>query len=142
MVKKLCLVLCFLLCFSSMAFVEVSDAEIELLAKVIMAEAGGESYDGMLAVGTVVMNRVESPDFPDTVKGVLKQKNQFAKPKAKYSEEAMKAALETVEGKRVFPANVLMFQKKKTDIWHGMEWYCTVGCHNFYAKVEETEVLK
>ena len=51
--------------------------ELRLMAAIIFCEAGNESYKGKLAVGSVIMNRVESDDFPDTVKKVIYQKNQF-----------------------------------------------------------------
>ncbi len=41
------------------------------LAKIISCESQGESLDGMIAVGNVVLNRVESPDFPNTIYGVI-----------------------------------------------------------------------
>ena len=44
-----------------------------LLAKVIYAEARGESYEGQVAVAAVILNRVESPDFPNTIAGVIYQ---------------------------------------------------------------------
>ena len=44
-----------------------------LLAKCIHAEARGESYIGQVAVGAVILNRVASPDFPDTIYGVIYQ---------------------------------------------------------------------
>mgnify|MGYP002711615553 FL=1 len=44
-----------------------SDADIELLAKVISAEARGESYEGQVAVGAVILNRVAHPSFPDSL---------------------------------------------------------------------------
>src|SRR5690606_11771832 len=45
----------------------VRNDEVELLARVIAAEAEGEPYAGMVAVGAVVLNRVRSPEFPNTV---------------------------------------------------------------------------
>ena len=48
-----------------------------LLANLIYCEAGGESYAGQLAVGAVVMNRVMSGAFPDTISGVIYQSGQF-----------------------------------------------------------------
>lgn len=48
-----------------------------LLANLIYCEAGNQPYDGQVAVGAVVMNRVLSPAFPDTISGVIYQKNQF-----------------------------------------------------------------
>lgn len=53
-------------------------AELRLMASIINCEAGGESFQGQLAVGIVVMNRVDSKDFPDTIKKVIYQKNQFS----------------------------------------------------------------
>ena len=49
-----------------------------LLANLIYCEAGGEPYVGQVAVGSVVINRVLSSKFPDTVAGVIYQKGQFA----------------------------------------------------------------
>ncbi len=59
---------------------EVSFAEGDryLLANLIYCEAGGEPYEGKLAVGSVVINRVLSSKFPDTVLGVIYQKSQFS----------------------------------------------------------------
>lgn len=49
-----------------------------MLAALIQCEAGGESYEGKLAVGSVVMNRVSSSRFPNTVAGVIYQGGQFS----------------------------------------------------------------
>lgn len=49
-----------------------------LLANLIYCEAGGEPYEGKLAVGAVVINRVLSSVYPDTVVGVIYQSNQFS----------------------------------------------------------------
>lgn len=59
---------------------EVSFAEGDryLLANLIYCEAGGEPYEGKVAVGSVVMNRVLSDQFPDTVLGVIYQSRQFS----------------------------------------------------------------
>ncbi len=48
-----------------------------LLARLIYAEARGESYKGKVAVGAVVLNRVRSSEFPNTLSGVIYQKNAF-----------------------------------------------------------------
>ncbi len=55
-----------------------SSSDIYLLAKVIAAEARGESYTGQVAVGAVVLNRVDSASFPDTIAGVVYQKGAFS----------------------------------------------------------------
>ncbi|AXF57334.1 cell wall hydrolase [Salicibibacter kimchii] len=49
----------------------VSPEEEELLARIIHAEAKGESFDGKVGVGTVVLNRVTADQFPDSVHGVV-----------------------------------------------------------------------
>ena len=52
---------------------EQESNDLYLLAKCIHAEARGESYTGQVAVGAVILNRVASPDFPDTIYGVIYQ---------------------------------------------------------------------
>ena len=55
-----------------------SSSDEWLLAKLIAAEARGESYQGQVAVGAVVLNRVAHPSFPDSVSGVIYQKGAFS----------------------------------------------------------------
>lgn len=50
-----------------------SSSDIYLLAKCIHAEARGEPYVGQVAVGAVILNRVKSPEFPNTISGVIYQ---------------------------------------------------------------------
>ncbi len=52
--------------------------DIEWLARNIYHEARGESWEGMLAVGVVTLNRVASPHYPDTIEGVVKDYKQFS----------------------------------------------------------------
>lgn len=47
--------------------------EIYLMARAVYGEARGESYTGQVAIAAVILNRMESPDFPNTVKGVIFQ---------------------------------------------------------------------
>ena len=54
-----------------------SVSETALLAALIQAEAGSQPYEGQLAVGAVVMNRVRSGGYPNTVRGVITQPGQF-----------------------------------------------------------------
>lgn len=53
-------------------------SELRLMASIINCEAGGEGMQGKLAVGVVIMNRVKSKSFPNTIKKVVYQKNQFS----------------------------------------------------------------
>lgn len=55
-----------------------SSSDISILAAIIECEAGGESYEGKLAVGSVVLNRVRSSHFPNTIAGVIYQSGQFS----------------------------------------------------------------
>lgn len=54
-----------------------SDADINLLARLIYGEARGESYVGQVAVGAVVLNRIKSASFPNTMSGVIYQRYAF-----------------------------------------------------------------
>lgn len=58
--------------------VAFSAGDVDLMAAIIECEAGGESYTGKVAVGAVVLNRVRSPLFPNTVLEVIMQKKQFS----------------------------------------------------------------
>ena len=51
--------------------------DLDLMAAIIYCEAGNQSYEGMVAVGAVVMNRVTSPSFPNTISEVIYQSGQF-----------------------------------------------------------------
>ncbi len=78
-------------------------SNINLLARIISAEARGEPYVGQVAVGAVVLNRIEHPSFPDTMAGVIYQKDaftaivdgQFNEP---VSESAYRAARDSLNG--------------------------------------------
>lgn len=58
--------------------IQFAEGDRYLLANLIYCEAGGEPYEGQLAVGAVVINRVLSSRYPDTVVGVIYQKSQFS----------------------------------------------------------------
>ncbi len=90
-------------------------AELRLMSAIINCEAGGESYQGKLAVGIVVVNRMNSKAFPNTLRGVIYQKGQFSpvrngmlkkklaqydagKTKSKQWKDCIKAAKEALEG--------------------------------------------
>ncbi len=54
-----------------------TSSDLYLLAKCIYAESRGESYTGQVAVGAVILNRVASSQFPNTISGVIYQRNAF-----------------------------------------------------------------
>jgi len=49
----------------------IKDNELDLLARAVHAEAKGEPYEGKVAVAAVILNRVEHPEFPNTIAGVI-----------------------------------------------------------------------
>ena len=57
--------------------INFSDAEMEMLTAMIYCESRGEPYEGQLAVGYVIMNRIRSGKFPNTLEEVLRQNRQF-----------------------------------------------------------------
>jgi len=62
---------------SSGATSSYSNSDLLLLARLIYGEARGESYTGQVAVGAVVMNRIKSASFPNTMSGVIYQRYAF-----------------------------------------------------------------
>ncbi|MCR5282528.1 MAG: cell wall hydrolase [Lachnospiraceae bacterium] len=62
---------------SNRGAVETGASDVTLLAALIQCEAGREGYDGQLAVGAVVMNRVRSGSYPSSISGVITQPSQF-----------------------------------------------------------------
>jgi N-acetylmuramoyl-L-alanine amidase len=81
----------------------VNKKELSMLARVIYAEARGEDYKGQIAVGAVVMNRLQSPKFPNSLKEVIMEPNAFSAVKdGQYwlipNQAAFKAAKAAVKG--------------------------------------------
>ena len=80
-----------------------SSSEVYLLAKTIYAEGRGEPYTGQVAIGAVVLNRVRSSQFPNTISGVVYQKHAFTavsdgQINLTPNETAMKAARDAITG--------------------------------------------
>ena len=80
-----------------------NSSEVYLLAKTIYAEGRGEPYVGQVAIGAVVMNRVRSASFPNTISGVVYQKGAFTavddgQINLTPNETAMKAARDALNG--------------------------------------------
>lgn len=80
-----------------------SSQDIALLARLIYGEARGESYVGQVAVGAVVLNRIKSPSFPNTMSGVIYQRYAFTavndgQINLTPNETAKKAAMDALNG--------------------------------------------
>ena len=54
-----------------------STSDLQLMARAINGEARGEPYEGQVAVGAVILNRVKSSSFPNTIAGVIYEKGAF-----------------------------------------------------------------
>mgnify|MGYP006298714281 CR=1 FL=1 len=83
--------------------ISINSMNVDLLARAIYAEARGESFEGQVAVGAVIVNRMESPKFPNTIEKVLYQPNQFkcvenGRINQTPNQNAYKAARRAIEG--------------------------------------------
>lgn len=118
-------------------------ADLYWLSRIIYAESGGEPMEGQIAVGNVVLNRVASPDFPDTIPSVIfdrKNAVQF-EPVSNGtvyqtpSPKSVEAAKRVLSGERVLE-NALYFYapalSSGTWIHANRPYDRTIGCHRFY----------
>ena len=118
--------------------------DIYWLSRIIHAEAQGEPYEGKVAVGNIVLNRVAHRDFPNTIRGVIYDKQygyvQFS-PVLDGSinntpnEESRRAAIDALNGSRpVGTALYFLNPRKATNFWivHNRRYFMTIGDHDFY----------
>lgn len=115
-----------------------NSANIELLARVINGEARGEPYEGQVAVGAVVLNRVDHPSFPNSISGVVYQKGAFTavddgQINAEMYASSHRAARDALNGWD--PTNGAIYYynpKTATNQWiRTREIICTIGQHVF-----------
>jgi hypothetical protein len=113
------------------------------LARAMYFESVRSSDEGMLAVGTVVMNRLESGKYPDSVCGVVGQKNQFAPgvltremQEGKSRERAYRVAAEVLNGKRHRGVGKAMFfhTAGRTYRFENMHYVQVAGGNAFYER--------
>lgn len=115
-----------------------SSSDIYLLAKVIGAEARGESYTGQVAVGAVVLNRVRHSSFPDTISGVVYQNGAFSCVRdsnwsVEPNETAKKAARDAINGWDPTGGAIYYYNPAKTsNAWmRSRPVITTIGRHVF-----------
>lgn len=123
---------------SSSSSTQYSNADVELLAKVISAEARGESYEGQVAVGAVILNRVKHPSFPDSISGVVYQNGAFSCVNdsnwyAAVADSAKRAAIDAINGWDPSGGAIYYFNAKKTNdaFMHSRPVVKTIGDHKF-----------
>ena len=115
-----------------------TEANISLLARIISAEARGEPYEGQVAVGAVILNRIEHPSFPDTLSGVIFQKGaftavtdgQFEQP---VSDSAYSAARDALNGWDPTGGCIYYYNPKKTSnkFIYSRQIITVIGDHRF-----------
>ena len=117
---------------------EYLNSDVELLAKVISAEARGESYEGQVAVGAVILNRVKHPSFPDSISGVVYQKGAFSCVNdsnwyAAVADSSKRAAIDALNGWDPSGGAIYDFNASKTSdaFMHSRQVVKTIGNHKF-----------
>jgi N-acetylmuramoyl-L-alanine amidase len=115
--------------------------DILLLARLINSEAIGESYEGKLAVGNVVMNRVKSKEFPNTITEVIYQSGQFngvgTQQFNQYPHaDSIKAAIKAIEGNDITGGALFHVNLNKAHPKWAYTFKLTtkIGNHSFYKK--------
>lgn len=120
-----------------------TEDELYWLSRIISAESRGESWEGKIAVGNVVLNRVASPEFPGTIYGVIfddRWGGQFEPVRngTVYdtpTEESVRAAMACLEGENVIgDALYFLAPSLTSNHWtmNNREYVATIGTHWFY----------
>lgn len=121
--------------------VSASESDILLLAATIQAEADNQGYVGRLAVGSVIMNRVNSSKFPNSIYGVITAPKQFTSWSSGMvsmilargpNEGCLQVAREVVAGKR--NGNWLFFMTPYYANKFGIVGYQVIGDHAFFLE--------
>ena len=115
-----------------------SSSDVDLLAKIISAESRGEPYQGQVAVGAVILNRIEHPSFPNTLAGVIYQPGAFSclydgGVNAAVADSAYRAARDAINGNDPSGGAVYYYNPaKSTNKWIFSRPVITViGNHRF-----------
>jgi N-acetylmuramoyl-L-alanine amidase len=115
-----------------------TEANINLLARIISAEARGEPYIGQVAVGAVIMNRIQHPSFPDTIAGVIYQNGEFSAVwngqfDLPVEQSAIAAARDALSGWDPTGGAIYFFNPRKTSnrFLHSRPVLTNIGAHRF-----------
>ena len=115
----------------SVSFTE--DRATVLLARTIFALGRDESYETKLALGTVVMNRVENSWFSDNLGEVLEEQHQFPSG-SRYDSDSLKAAHAVLSGERALDSSALYYRPlDASEPWSSEHLVATVGGYAFYS---------
>lgn len=115
-----------------------TEAEINMLARIISAESRGEPYEGQVAVGAVILNRIDHPSFPNTLSGVIFQPSAFScvndgQINEPVSDSALKAAHDAINGWDPSGGAIYYYNPaKSTNKWiFSRTIICSIGNHKF-----------
>ena len=109
------------------------DKDTVLLARTIYALGKNESYETKLALGSVVMNRLENAWFADELGEVLSDQQQFPAGQ-RYDDESLRAAHDVLRGKRTVSSDALYYQAADASSPWGKEHRVdSIGNYNFYS---------
>lgn len=115
-----------------------NSGDVYLLARLVYGEARGEPYTGKVAVAAVVLNRVKSSKFPNTIAGVIYQPNAFSvvndgQINLAPDNEALKAARDAMNGWDPSGGAIYYFNPKKTSnaFMHSRPVLAVIGDHKF-----------
>lgn len=121
---------------------DLSAEELLLLQKIVMAEAEGEPYEGKVAVANVVLNRLRSANFPDTITDVIYQKHQFSPvangrlKRVQPNEETIKSVNAALHGQKEVKDDTYFFLSLKLaqdlTVHHSRTFVKKIGNHSFY----------
>lgn len=118
--------------------ISLKDNELDLLARAVYAESRGEPYEGQVAVAAVILNRVEHPEFPNTIAGVIYEPLAFqvvanGQINQESDQEAKQAAYDALHGLDPTGGAIYFYNPTKTqNQWiRSREVMKTIGKHIF-----------
>ena len=133
MKRRWVLILAAIICVILPAMSRPEDESTLRLARTLYTLAASESYETKIALGTVVMNRVESPWYPATLEGVLSQQQQFPCG-SRYDADSLAAAHAVLSGKRAFGGDIVSYQAKDAACPRPLsDVAAEAGGYHFYA---------
>lgn len=123
--------------------VELSEEDMRLFAKILWLECRGEPVEGQQAVAEVILNRLVSENFPDTIRGIVYAEGQFPStpdiPDAQPTQTQYEAIEDALNGPYILPMEVVFYAKFKEN----KNFWGQIGdhyfCYGYDWKPEETE---
>ena len=112
------------------AFADYTESDYNVLLRIVQAEAGGCDMKGKILVANVILNRVESDEFPDTITDVVYEKRQFSPVsngsinRCKVEEETVEAVDRALAGED-YSEGALFFMNRRASSGSNVRWFDT-----------------